>query len=42
LVRLAFPAAAILTPAAFFLSVLSLKTTQPNALISFAYVGGAV
>lgn len=41
-VRLAFPAAAILTPAAFFLSVLSPQATEPNALISLAYVGGVI
>src|ERR687886_3080733 len=33
-VRLAFPAAALLMPLAFFLSVLSPDATQPNALIS--------
>jgi hypothetical protein len=41
-VRLAFPAAALLMPLAFFLSVLSSDATQPNALISLAYVGGVV
>jgi hypothetical protein len=41
-VCLAFPAAAILTPAAFFLSVLSLEATEPNALIYLAYIGGVV
>jgi hypothetical protein len=41
-VRLAFPTAAILTPAAFFLSVLSPEATEPNALIYLAYVGGVV
>ncbi|HSL01315.1 MAG TPA: hypothetical protein VK869_13355 [Rubrobacteraceae bacterium] len=41
-VRLAFPTAAILTPAAFFLSVLSPQATEPNALIYLAYVGGVV
>jgi hypothetical protein len=40
LVRLSLPAAAILTPAAFFLSVLSPEATEPNALIYLAYVGG--
>jgi hypothetical protein len=39
-VRLAFPAAAILTPAAFFLSVLSPEATEPNALIYLAYSAG--
>jgi hypothetical protein len=42
LVRLAFPAAAILMPLAFFLSVLSPEATEPNALINLAYVGGVV
>ena len=40
LVRLSLPAAAILTPAGFFLSVLSPEATEPNALIYLAYVGG--
>jgi len=38
-VRLAAPAAAILVPAAFFLSVLSPDATEPNALIYLAYPG---
>ena|SRR6266540_4138242 len=38
-VRSAIPAAAILLPAAFFLSVASQKATHPNGLISLAYVG---
>jgi hypothetical protein len=42
LVRLAFPAAAILMPLAFFLSVLSPDATEPNAMIHLAYVGGVV
>jgi uncharacterized membrane protein len=41
-VRLAIPSAAILVPAAFFLSVLSPDATEPNGLIALAYVGGAV
>jgi hypothetical protein len=41
-VRIAFPAAAILMPLAFFLSVLSPETTEPNALIYLAYVAGVV
>ncbi len=41
-VRLAFPAAAILMPLAFFLSVLSPEATEPNAMIYLAYVGGVV
>jgi hypothetical protein len=42
LVRLAFPAAAILMPLAFFLSVLSPEATEPNAMIYLAYVAGVV
>jgi hypothetical protein len=42
LVRLAIPSAAILVPAAFFLSVLSPEATEPNGLIALAYVGAAV
>ena len=42
LVRLAFPAAAILMPLAFFLSILSPEATEPNAMINLAYVGGVV
>ena len=38
-VRHSIPAAAILLPAAFFLSVLSPQATEPNALIYLAYVG---
>ena len=41
-VRIAFPAAAILMPLAFFLSVLSQEATEPNALIYLAYVAGIV
>src|ERR687893_1732364 len=41
-VRLAFPAAAILVALAFFLSALSPQTTEPNALIYLAYLAGAV
>ena len=41
-VRLAFPAAAILMPLAFFLSVLSPEATEPNAMIYLAYVAGIV
>ena len=40
--RHAFPIAAILLPAAFFLSVLSPTATEPNALINLAYVGAVV
>lgn len=39
LARHSIPAAAILLPAAFFLSVLSPEATEPNALIYLAYVG---
>ena len=41
-VRLAFPAAAILMPLALFLSVLSPEATEPNAMIYLAYVAGVV
>jgi hypothetical protein len=41
-VRLAIPAAAILMPSAFFLSVLAPDATEPNGLIALAYVGAAV
>jgi uncharacterized membrane protein len=41
-VRLAFPAAAVLMPLGFFLSVLSPEATEPTALIHLAYVGGVV
>ena len=37
--RHAIPAAAVLLPVAFFLSVLSPDATEPNALINLAYVG---
>jgi hypothetical protein len=40
--RSATPLAAILVPAGFFLSVLSPRATEPNALINLAYVGGVV
>ena len=39
LVRHSIPAAAILLPVAFFLSLLSPDATEPNALIYLAYVG---
>ena len=41
-VRLAFPVAAVLMALAFFLSVLSPKATEPNAMIYLAYVAGVV
>ena len=37
--RTGAPIAAILIPAAFFLSVVSPKTTVPNGLINLAYLG---
>ncbi len=37
--RTGAPIAAILIPAAFFLSVLSPTATQPNSLINLAYLG---
>jgi hypothetical protein len=42
LVRGSIPAAAILVPAAFFLSVVSPDATAPNGLINLAYVGAAL
>jgi hypothetical protein len=39
LVRHAIPAAAILLPLAFFLSVLSPQAEEPNAMIYLAYAG---
>ena len=40
--RLSLPAAALLLPLAFFLSVLSPQATEPNALVNLAYVGAVV
>ena len=40
--RLAAPAAAILMPTAFFLSVLSPNAQEPNAVIYLAYVGAVL
>jgi hypothetical protein len=37
--RHSIPAAAVLLPVAFFLSVLSPEATEPNAMIYLAYVG---
>jgi hypothetical protein len=37
--RIGAPVAAILIPAAFFLSVVSPNATRPNGLINLAYVG---
>ena len=42
LVRGSMPIAAILVPAAFFLSVLSPDPTTPNGLIYLAYVGAVL
>jgi hypothetical protein len=42
LVRHSIPAAAILLPVAFFLSVASPDATEPNALIYLAYAGAVV
>jgi hypothetical protein len=41
-VRLAFPAAAVLMALAFFLSVLSPEAREPNAMIYLAYVAGVL
>src|ERR671911_2618478 len=41
-VRAAIPSAAILLPAAFFLSVLSPDATEPNFLINLAYLGAVL
>jgi hypothetical protein len=41
-VRISAPIAAILMPAAFFLSVLSAEAREPNALVHLAYLGAAV
>jgi len=41
-VRGSIPLAAILVPAAFFLSVLSPEATAPNGLIYLAYLGAAL
>jgi hypothetical protein len=42
LARHAAPLAAILLPAAFFLSVLTPEAAEPNGFIYLAYVGAAV
>jgi hypothetical protein len=42
LVRGSIPIAALLVPAAFFLSVLSPDATDPNGLIYLAYVGAVL
>lgn len=41
-VRHAIPAAAVLLPVAFFFSVTSPRATEPNALISLAYLGAVL
>ena len=41
-VRLAFPAAAVLLPVAFFLSVLMPQDREPNAVVYLAYAGAVV
>jgi hypothetical protein len=41
LARTGAPIAAILIPAAFFLSILSPSSTEPNGLMNLAYVGAA-
>lgn len=41
-VRASIPSAAILLPAAFFLSVLTPEATEPNAVIYLAYAGAVV
>gem|GEM_PF-1132175 len=40
--RASIPIAAVLVPAAFFLSVVSPDATGPNGLIYLAYVGAAL
>jgi hypothetical protein len=40
--RLAAPIAAILVPAAFFLSMLSPQAKEPNSLVNLAYAGGGI
>jgi len=41
-VRVAFPAVAVLMALGFFLSVFSPEATEPNAMIYLAYVAGVV
>jgi len=41
-VRLAFPVAAVLMSLGFFLSVLSERATEPNAMIYLTYLAGVV
>lgn len=42
MVRIGVPAAAILMPLGFFLSMPTPQATQPNGLVSLIYVGAAV
>jgi len=42
MVRIGVPAAAILIPLGFFLSMPSPQASQPNSLVSLIYVGAAV
>ena len=42
IVRGSVPMAAIMVPAAFFLSVLSPDATAPNGLINLAYIGAGL
>jgi hypothetical protein len=41
-VRTSFPAAALLLPIAYFLSIVRPGAERPNGLVNLAYVGGAV
>lgn len=41
-VRIGFPAAALLLPIAFFLSIVHPRAERPNRLVNLAYVGGVV
>jgi hypothetical protein len=41
-VRMSFPAAAILLPVAYFLSIVRPDAERPNRLVNLAYVGGVV
>ena len=41
-VRTSFPAAALLLPIAYFLSIVSPDAERPNRLVSLAYLGGIV
>jgi len=41
-VRAGFPAAALLLPIAYFLSIVRPRAERPNRLVNLAYVGGVV